>query len=109
LTLLHTQTQENAWSELALAVDEEFGSDWNVTSIGKHHREISNSEKTKRKLILNFAGTDLFVHYDDGGGIPSLPHAVRVEDDGSFRDLGTNSIVTSRQIIASLWTYLGKP
>jgi hypothetical protein len=107
--LVHSQTQENAWSQLALAVGEEFGSDWTVRSIGKYQLEISNSGKTKRQLILNFAGTDLFVaYYDNGGRAPSSSPPVRVEDDGSFRDLGTKSIVTTRQIIASLWTHLGK-
>ena len=78
---MHSRSQENTWTELTNGLDGKFGSNYAVRRTGDHHLTISDLETPNREIVLNFAGTDLYVHYSDVGSI-TVP--IRVNEDGSF-------------------------
>jgi len=101
----HTQAQERAWSALCEAVAGEIKSDYALDGGIPHQLKISRRVKPVREVILNFAGEDLFIHYEEGGP-QSLPQLVRVNEDGTLWELRSNSPVIMTQIASQIRTYL---
>jgi hypothetical protein len=101
----HTQGQETAWGDLSESVFDELKDEYAVNGSVRHQITISRRSAPIREVILNFAGEDLFIHFEEGEP-RSLPQPIRVNDDRTLWELQTGSPISKAQIITQIRTYL---
>lgn len=101
----HTWAQESAWTGLCETVKGEIKGDYTVDGRIPHQLKISRPLEPIREVILNFAGEDLFIHYEENGP-RSLPRAVRVSEDGTLLELRSNSPISAGDIACQVRKHL---
>ena len=101
----HTRGQEREWGGLCESVHSELGNDYAVDRSIPHVVKVSRRLQPIREAILNFAGEDLHIHYEEGGP-QSLPRSVRVQEDGTLLELRTNSPISKDEVVSGIRNYL---
>lgn len=104
----HTQSQERTWNVLKGSLREDLHPEYAVREIRNDCLKCSRSIQPIRAVILNFGGTDISVNYEEGGRPPkpSVGSPIRVEEDGTLRELSDNSLVNMSEISLMVRKYL---
>lgn len=102
----HSPSQEKTWATLQKNLGDRLANEYQISSSTPHVLEVSRTLKPVRRAILNYAGTDVFFHREEGDQLKSAAEIIRVNQDGTLLELRTGPVVTESEIESAIRTYL---